>query len=58
MLTSLSVAPERAGKVSEGGKPCMPAKTTRKSVEISLSLTGVHFESLGEELGLEMETAL
>lgn len=32
VLTSLSMAPEQAWKVSEGGKPCVPAKTTRKTV--------------------------
>lgn len=32
VLTSLSVAPEHAGKVSEGVKPFLPAKTTRKTV--------------------------
>lgn len=54
--------PEHAGKVSEGVKPFVPAKTTRKKnpsvVSSSLSLAGVDFEGLGEELGLEIETAL
>lgn len=28
----VSMAPEHTGKVSGSGKPCMPAKTTRKTV--------------------------
>lgn len=32
VVDSHSVAPEQAGKVSEGGKPCKPAKTTRKTM--------------------------